>query len=268
MNKALILLCTFLMIALSCNKPKNKNVNQVESISNETEAKSLKTEDKKKCSEQLADDFMLETKQKIKAKGILRYSGLGEYEKKYYGFHTKYLLQSLKYKFYLITEKDIEKFVGQCIEIEGELREGWKLDTKEFNGQYTFEASAVDLNAIKSVKNTCCLNTITLKKENPIEDKPFGEFTILNGTIAYNTRPAPDIAYDYKIILEEPIPNPHGEGAPTIEAIPFIPQNKNLRRINQLIKNKTKVKAKGYKQGGFAESIIFLCTKYEVLNED
>ena len=196
----------------------------------------------------------------VTAIGVLRYSGLTDNDN-LFNFPTKYLLQSDSTSFYIVTDKNIDQYLGSCIQVKGVFPKGWNLNSKEINGRYTYGVSALKIDSIRPIKPDICDSFLQAIAYTAPASPPSDT---LRGTMKYNKRPAPDIGYDYKIILDIPIPHPADE-TQKLSEITLVNTQLKLDQINHLIKDTVHIEIYGRVVGGYAESYHFILHDYKLI---
>ncbi|UII20258.1 hypothetical protein [Fulvivirga ligni] len=198
----------------------------------------------------------------LRITGIVRYSGLGKWYKGGFGFESKYQIRSRNKGFYLITDQELERYIGKCTEVRGSFLEDWNLNTSEINNLYTYGLSAIRLDSINEINADCCNNSVDLRKIKEPDEKSIRD--TLEGYIYFSQRPSPDINYDYEFKLKTPIPNP-ADANYSITSLPFNTSTLRITEINDLIEDNSLIRVYGRVIGGYAESYIIRCEKYELI---
>lgn len=140
-------------------------------------------------------------------------------------------------------------YIGQCIGLEGtEVK--WAPGTEEVNGQFTYNRGALTFSRI------ILLNADLCEPSRFTDEKQAGNTNSYVGRIRRMLRPAPDIAYDYVLRLEEPFrdPNHPVEPGKLVEELPlFILKQEDVEEIEQAIAQRRTVRVEAALVQGYAE---------------
>jgi hypothetical protein len=156
---------------------------------------------------------------------------------------------------------EISKNIGRCVEITGVDTEINTLVTSDYmvNGQYTYNRMVLSPLKLKILNNKFC-NVYTFNESSLTNLKK----VTLEGKITRFTRPAPDIGYDYQIILKEPFTDENNaSGLPqTVNSCLIVPISDEIwKKIEGSIKgDKDNLTLEGYENWGYAESKYILVT--------
>jgi hypothetical protein len=154
---------------------------------------------------------------------------------------------------------EIAKNVGKCVEITGIVPETSNLISNDYtaNGQYTYNRIVLNPTKLKVLNNKYC-NVYTFNESDLNNLKKVN----LEGKITRFSRPAPDIGYDYQIILKEPfVDNTNASGLPqTVNSYLIVPKSDEVwKKIEDNIKrDRNNIKLEGYENWGYAESKYIL----------
>lgn len=187
--------------------------------------------------------------EKIIVAGYIQTSGLENIQNPAYDAFNSFQLISPKNDFFLITDESLEKYWGECVLIKGKYPDGWNLETKEFNQTFTFNRSALIVDEI-SMRNDLCkgspwLNDYQLQQPD----------TTILGILKRSSRPSPDIGYDYKIALDQPVDLLYDDTMTTSE-LPVI-SNIHYSELEEALKADKKLAFRGAITYGYAESMVF-----------
>lgn len=203
--------------------------------------------------------------------GVIRESGLSQEEASILLISNfKYQITDLKDKTFkfkdidfdgaYLSDSDLEisKNIGKCVEITGIVAESNDLVSSDYtvNGQYTYNRIVINPTEITVLNNNLC-NVYTFNES----DLNNLSKVILEGKINRFSRPAPDIGYDYQVILSEPIvDNTNASGLPqTVNSYLIVPKSNEIWKIiEESIEDKDSIKIEGYENWGYAESKYIL----------
>lgn len=169
---------------------------------------------------------------------------------------AKFQLISGNLDFYLIAESQLDGYWGKCIQVKGELLNGW--DTSMLDYKYGCQGRIpIVVKSIeeKASKHCNCLSELLANSELSRALRKLDYSDTLSGFIKRTVRPTPDIMMDYSFVLEKPLPHPE-DSTIKLPKITILP-NINLDLLNKCIENKLKVKTFGWITGGYNESIRF-----------
>lgn len=190
----------------------------------------------------------------VTAFGIIQSTGITDKHK--FKFKAKYQLTTSRKDFYLFTDTDLEKYWGRCVRIKGYFPTGWDINTKEIDGEWTWDRTAIEIISISLLSDTEC---DYFKKYRPLSQHPSLLKTkkyndTLSGYIHRTKRMALDISMDYAIILDVPINHPE-DSSTKLTSLPIYP-NIKLEELNRIIDEKLHITAFGWAIGGYAEMIV------------
>lgn len=195
--------------------------------------------------------------------GIIQTSGLHKKEEDKLGIRARYQIHSPKQSFFIAGGMRIEKYPkywGRCVTIKGRLVNGWHLNMVRKNNQYTYERSAIELLAIDVVPCEKCFDSPHMRREKRKIEAPSNGYETLRGFILKRPRPAPDIAYDYELMLEKPINLEKQGGKKVTKHVPLY-IDLSLKQLNQLAQEKKVVDFIGYFEMGYQEKLVFTTAK-------
>lgn len=108
---------------------------------------------------------------------------------------------------YLVsTAEDLNSFLGKCVSVTGSLYPGWEnleSNNYEINGKWTYGRSAMLVRRIAVVAPDNCY---VIYPGTPVDSQSDlnSDYKTFSGVLGFAQRPAPDISYDLKIILDKP----------------------------------------------------------------
>lgn len=190
-------------------------------------------------------------------KGIIQSSGIQGSDN--FDIEAKFQITNPKKSFFLVTDQDLSPYWGKCVSVTGRYVKGWDSDSTNHNGSYKYLRSAIYLNSIKNIANEYCFNSpvfVHVEKSNFEASK---EDTIVKGFIVRSMRMAPDVNYDYSLVLEKPINNLDNP-SDKISSI-TLQLNMQLDSLNYAIENRKRVTLYGNFINGYAETTVFNCKK-------
>lgn len=149
--------------------------------------------------------------------------------------------------------------VGKCVEIKGgvPVENNLVISGHTVNGQYTYKRFVLKPSEIKVLDRQSCV--VYQPAPESYKDKKLVKYV---GTLKRFARPAPDIGYDYQIVLTEPVADK--ETASGLEQLVgfYIVVPGSDAVWEQIENNIGKgVEVEGYMTWGYAESKYLLVTK-------
>ena len=205
----------------------------------------------------------------IKLIGVIRDSGLRKEETDLLSISLlKYQITDLKEKqfqyeitkyngaYLLDSNLKIYENIGRCIELDGRIAETNNLADPSYmvNGQYTYSRIVLNPKSITILDRSECYGIYNDSSLNKNSDT----YRKLQGKIARFQRPAPDIGYDYQVILKEPITdNNNTSGLPQIVNSYLIsPVSDEIWNLleQEIEKDSKSTVIEGYDTWGYAES--------------
>jgi len=190
-------------------------------------------------------------------KGIIQSSGIQGSDN--FDIEAKFQITNPKKSFFLVTKQDLSPYWGKCVSVTGRYVKGWDSDSIKSKGSYKYSRSAIYLNSIKDISNEYCFNSPVFVPIKKIDFETTKEDTIVKGFIVRSLRMAPDINYDYSLVLEKPI---HNLDNPSDKISSITLQlNMQLDSLNYAIENRKRVTLYGNFINGYAETTVFNCKK-------
>lgn len=208
---------------------------------------------------------------KIEVIGYLRTSGLSVGEKETFNlpktdfqitdFGVATTGTDIKLSRYFIrsSKVDLSGFLGKCVEARGFEVENL-IENHNWDKFWLSSDSAIDLNSILEITSEKCFKGFDINPSPSLSLDIFPEGKILTfkGVIQHSLRPAPDIAYDYKIVLDEPYLDKYSSvGGPE----PYYAKEYEINIFDALKYVGKHVVLEGYLAWGYAESRYFVVTK-------
>lgn len=205
---------------------------------------------------------------KMEVIGVIRTSGLSEEEKQ------KFELKSVEYQitdfgdyqkappkdqvigYYLLSDIVNDELLGKCVRVVGIVPQEWKNKNKSD----PYFHLVLNITNIDRVENSTCN---PYPQTPPVADNT-QEKLLLQGTVVHGKRPAPDIGYDYQLILSEPfIDKSSSTGFPRkVSSVDITPSTNSI--WNELEDNINKeITVEGYMVWGYAESRYLNVTNVE-----
>lgn len=149
----------------------------------------------------------------------------------------------------------LQNYVGSCIGLTAEVKEGWEGNNEYINEQTTYNRSALEVTAIDLLPYSACT-----EPEVPEGDQAAsGNLSTFRGNLRRMVRPAPDIAYDYALLLEEPYrdeshPKEPGKLVAELPLVVFRPDK--LDKLEEALANDKTVVVEAARVTGYAESTV------------
>ena len=202
--------------------------------------------------------------------GIIRTAGLSPQEKAAFNLTADFQLTNLTGNnqpegYYLESPLPVGDHLGQCVKISGQVKPDWEgiqNNNLVINQQTTYERGAFLATKIEQIPYPDCnFETFPIRPETQMST------ITLIGTLEHSTRPAPDIGYDYRLVLEEIFPDPIDPDIKPggYQEIDIIPNGLKISTIESLIGKKVSVK--GSFEWGYAETRFFNATQISPVDE-
>lgn len=94
----------------------------------------------------------------------------------------------------------LQEYIGRCVALDARMKGKWEENAEYINDQTTYNRSALELNSIEPLPYAMCA-----APEVPEEEQAdAGDLSAYRGKLRRMVRPAPDVAYDYALQLEDP----------------------------------------------------------------
>lgn len=202
--------------------------------------------------------------------GVIRTSGLLVEEKKTLGLSTSdYQITSFPQGistdlgvqgYYLESGEILDDYLGKCVSIEGYIKSGWEeIKDKDFtiNDKYTYSRGALTLKSVNIINYSRCFES----EGKAVKITPSADTITLKGVFQHSTRPAPDIGYDYELMLFEPyFDELNAQGITNINKIEVVPSpNITIPTLESFISKE--VTLEGQIEWGYAESRVFRASR-------
>ena len=183
--------------------------------------------------------------------GRLYSSGLSLEEAEKLQLHWPVYQLSGQNSYFFSGHDSLESYIGRCIGIEAaELL--WKPTFETVHEQFTYNRGALVVSGIKIMDPSFCSFA-----DGGAEELASGNSAeLFSGRIRRMSRPAPDIAYDYALQLEEPFRDENNpiEPGKLVEALPlFIFNQEDVSKIENAIASDRKVEVEAVMVQGYAE---------------
>lgn len=154
----------------------------------------------------------------------------------------------------------LQPYLGRCMALTASTREGWEGSKESINGQTTYNRSALTVTAITPLSSAECM-----EQEVPEEEQADpGDLEVFSGKLRRMVRPAPDIAYDYALQLDEPYrdENHPVEPGKTVTELPLIVYRPDkLNKLEEALASNKPVTVEAAKVAGYAESTALRVAK-------
>lgn len=161
-----------------------------------------------------------------------------------------YQLSGLE-SFFFSGNDSLQAYLGKCIAIKGEIAPGWEQQPVQVNNQFTYGRAALQVERIMLQEaDACSAMPLTASAEQP------GEVKSYRGELRRMKRPAPDIAYDYILLLDKPIADEQHAIQPgrLVHELPIsISRAEQLQKIEKLLRERKPVKLEASLVSGYAE---------------
>lgn len=197
-------------------------------------------------------------------KGRLFTSGLTGEEAERLGLKSPVYQITGRQNYFFSGHDSLQSYLGSCIGIEGAVKEGWSEQAENFNGQFTYNRSALDVKTISLLEITECPEA-EVEAEFRLEES---ELETFKGVVERMERPAPDIAYDYTLRLESPFRDKYHPVQPDkmIKEIPLVAfEPEQLNKLEKAVaENKTIVVQAVLKQGYAEQRVLQLARILDV----
>ena len=149
----------------------------------------------------------------------------------------------------------LREYTGSCVGVRGVIKEGWEKWPGELNGQYTYGRVALDVSQIELLNLSACPEV----EGEATALAPNGKAAVYSGRVKRMERPAPDIAYDYALVLEEPYQdmNHPVEPGKWVKELPLVTYKAEM--MNQLeatLASNAVLKLKAFREQGYAEQNV------------
>lgn len=154
----------------------------------------------------------------------------------------------------------LQDYLGRCVSLTASTREGWEGNQETINEQTTYNRSALNVTAIAPLPFAACM-----EPEVPEEEQADpGDLEVFSGKLRRMVRPAPDIAYDYALKLDEPYRDEHHPVEPgkLVTELPLVVYRPDkLNKLEEALTSEKPVAIEGAKIPGYAESTALRVAK-------
>ena len=144
-----------------------------------------------------------------------------------------------------------QEYLGQCLRVEGPIRSGWEDRPDRLNQQFTYGRAALEVHGILLQEPRACLAF-----PMPEGNQQAMEVKNYSGELRRMERPAPDIAYDYLLVLEEPFVDEYHPVQPgqLVRELPLsLSTAEQLQFIEESLRQKKRVNLQAALVQGYAE---------------
>ncbi|MCK9368703.1 hypothetical protein M0R04_01880 [Candidatus Dojkabacteria bacterium] len=151
--------------------------------------------------------------------------------------------------FYLLGSSGVSTYWGKCVGVDGTIPTEWSTTAKISN---SYNRSAITVTGIELLPFEECGGGYTK------DSKAGSTLETFIGTVQHTKRPSPDIAYDYKMVLDTPFVDKYSQSGlnPSVSSVIISPANFDmLTTIEGGMAQKLTLT--GYAVGGYAESTYF-----------
>lgn len=183
--------------------------------------------------------------------GLLQTSGLQPDEARALGI-TNGRFQLLSQNPYFLEGPDsLEKYLGQCLKLEGKFAVDRADTSHEESKQMTYGRKLFVVERVELQPSARCFYSDSAKVQ------PQGRDVTYTGQVERMARPAPDIAYDYQLRLQKPYRdanNPYQPGK-LVQRLPLVSDNfEVLNGLEQALRQNHRLRIRGVQYRGYAES--------------
>ncbi len=181
--------------------------------------------------------------------GLLQTSGLQPHEAKALGLPEGGYQLISQSAYFLKGSDTLAAFLGQCVTLSGQMQEDWQQEQR--GGQTTYNRGLFVAEEVHPQLYSYCHYTDTL------DARPQGNSIAYTGQVERMQRPAPDIAYDYQLRLQEPYRDQNHPVTPNklVQTLPLVPGNFDvLSALETAVRQKRQLRIEGIQHQGYAES--------------
>ena len=181
--------------------------------------------------------------------GLLQTSGLQPQEAEALGLsRVRYQLISQD-AYFLEGGDNLEAYLGQCVLLTGKEKK-WEEVAAKAAEQTTYNRKLFVVEEVHPKMYSRCHFSDTLSGQ------PQGKEVVYKGKVERMQRPAPDIAYDYKLRLQKPYRDPNHPVQPgkLVETLPLFTASFDvLSKLEASVRQNVVLQVKGRQQQGYAE---------------
>ncbi len=180
-------------------------------------------------------------------KGQIQSAGLSAEEMKNIGEGNIAFQLIGEQNYFLIGDSSIKNHWGSCVEITGGLL--MYIPNENVN---LYDRNLLQVNTIKAFSGPCIYADFNT-------EIPKDKTETLTGKVKRIKRPAPDIAYDYELVLDKPYieKNSQYEENLQVKSIVLTGDKNTIANLEKAIDLNQSVQIEGAKTHGYAESIVF-----------
>ncbi len=164
-------------------------------------------------------------------------------------------------KNYFLSGPDtLQHYLGRCLALHGEVKQGWEGQPEYVNGQTTYNRTALAVRTIAPLPFAACPGQEVAQEE---QSEP-GNLKAYSGKLRRMVRPAPDIAYDYALQLDEPYRDKNHpiEPGKLVTELPLVVfRNDKLNKLEEALAANKTVVIEAAREPGYAESTVLRVVK-------
>lgn len=196
--------------------------------------------------------------------GILQSSGLSPAEARTLGLEgVAYQLLSQQAYFLQGSADSLQQYLGQCVTLTGKLLQNWDDSLQQHQSHTTYNRQLFKVEAIHPQLYSYCHFSDTTAAQ------PAGREVTYMGTVARMQRPAPDIAYDYALTLQQPYRDQNHPIQPgkLVRTLPLVTTDfEVLRALEEAVQTGRNLQLKGIQHQGYAEQEAVWVNQADSLN--
>lgn len=184
-----------------------------------------------------------------KITGLIRSSGLQPQEAQALGLSQGGYQLISQEAYFLEGHDSLKAYLGECITLSGQQKD-WETVERNEGAQTTYNRRLFVVEGVYPENYATCYFSDTLAGQ------PQGRAVNYSGTVERMQRPAPDIAYDYQLRLQEPYrdANHPVEPGKLVKTLPlFAPDFEVMRSLETAVRRNIPLQIKGRQQQGYAE---------------
>lgn len=154
----------------------------------------------------------------------------------------------------------LQDYLGRCVALAGNVKEAWEEEQETINGQTTYERSALHVTAVDPLPYARCTEPEVAESQQ----LEAGDLEVYSGTLRRMVRPAPDIAYDYALQLDEPYrdENHPVEPGKLVTELPLVVYRPDkLNKLEEALADNKPVTVEAAREPGYAESTVLRVAK-------
>lgn len=167
---------------------------------------------------------------------------------------------------YFISGSDsLRNYVGACLGVRGVVKEEWEENPERVRDQFTYDRLAIEAKEVVLLEDSACTGGYLPAEEAPGVE----EVSSYRGRLRRMQRPAPDIAYDYQLVLNEPV---RQEGDPVLPGrllkdLPLVLFNiSQVKAAEKAFAREEEVVVQGVLSQGYAGQKVLEVRQVEISN--